>query len=80
MLRIDSGQVTEAGSGQPSGHVIADLGEQLVVPGFVDIHVHVESPDVVVELVHDGTHDRNLNVNDCADLVVLDESLTPTGA
>jgi N-acetylglucosamine-6-phosphate deacetylase len=39
-LRIDNGRVIEAGRGQPSGHVMADLGEQLLVPGFVDVHVH----------------------------------------
>ena len=39
-LRVDGGRVTDAGSGQPSGRVTADLGEQLVIPGFVDIHVH----------------------------------------
>ena len=39
-LRIAGGRVTDAGSGPPSGQVTADLAEQLVVPGFVDIHVH----------------------------------------
>jgi N-acetylglucosamine-6-phosphate deacetylase len=39
-LRLNGARITEAGSGQPSGRVTADLGEQLVIPGFVDIHVH----------------------------------------
>ena len=40
-LRIAGGRVTDAGSGPPpAGQVTADLAEQLVVPGFVDIHVH----------------------------------------
>ena len=40
-LRIAGGRITDAGSGPPpSGQVTADLAEQLVVPGFVDIHVH----------------------------------------
>ena len=40
-LRIAGGRVTDAGSGPPpSGQVTADFAEQLVVPGFVDIHVH----------------------------------------
>jgi N-acetylglucosamine-6-phosphate deacetylase len=39
-LRIAGGRVTDTGSGPPSRKITADLAEQLVVPGFVDIHVH----------------------------------------
>jgi N-acetylglucosamine-6-phosphate deacetylase len=38
-LRIEGGRVTGVGRGQPTEGV-ADLGEKLAVPGFVDIHVH----------------------------------------
>jgi N-acetylglucosamine-6-phosphate deacetylase len=38
-LRIEGDRVTAVGRGQPTEDT-ADLGEKLIVPGFVDIHVH----------------------------------------
>ncbi len=38
-LRIEGDRVTAVGRGQPPESA-ADLGEKLIVPGFVDIHVH----------------------------------------
>ena len=38
-LRIEGDRVTAVGRGQPPEGA-ADLGEKLIVPGFVDIHVH----------------------------------------
>jgi N-acetylglucosamine-6-phosphate deacetylase len=38
-LRIDGDRVTAIGRGRPAEDA-ADLGQMLIVPGFVDIHVH----------------------------------------
>jgi N-acetylglucosamine-6-phosphate deacetylase len=39
-LRIGGGRVRGAGSGEPPMRITTDLGDQVIVPGFVDIHVH----------------------------------------
>ena len=39
-LVIDDGRVAAVGSGAPPRPADVDLGDQIVVPGFVDLHVH----------------------------------------
>ena len=39
-LVIDRGRVSSVGSGAPPRPADVDLGDQIVVPGFVDLHVH----------------------------------------
>ena len=39
-LVIDGGRVSAVGSGAPPRPADVDLGDQIVVPGFVDLHVH----------------------------------------
>ncbi|MBX3313215.1 MAG: N-acetylglucosamine-6-phosphate deacetylase [Actinobacteria bacterium] len=43
-VRIDQGLITEVGAGTPTGvevhDVVVDLGGGVVVPGFIDLHVH----------------------------------------
>ena len=34
-----SGRIEAVGSGRP-GHIDRDLGDAVIVPGFVDLHVH----------------------------------------
>lgn len=39
-VAIDGGTITEVGAGRPPRLADLDLGERIVVPGFVDMHVH----------------------------------------
>ena len=39
-LAVDGDTIVEVGAGRPPRHPDLDLGDRIVVPGFVDIHVH----------------------------------------
>jgi N-acetylglucosamine-6-phosphate deacetylase len=39
-LQVEGGSVTAVGAGNPARAADVDLGEAIVVPGFVDMHVH----------------------------------------
>src|SRR5688500_11028079 len=43
-LRIEGGRIAEVGRGLSGGRQVVDLKGQLVVPGLVDLHVHLREP------------------------------------
>jgi dihydroorotase len=43
-VRIEGGRIAEVGRGLSGGRQVVDLGGALVVPGLVDLHVHLREP------------------------------------